>query len=377
MTPDCRVAIRIMISDLHSIAGRCETALDYLRCAVDDIEEEPRMKDAYQLKIAFRIGWNLLFAGRYGEAAKFIESLEGTSIHLIVRTQGTVTVLRGLADLMQSRVSSSVGELTEAITELRLRDPARLLSMGLHLQQWAMGRLSAGAMTHSDAERRRTVAATGPAVNGWAVNSPAEHLLTRVVATAVGAGTAEGVVVDSPLMERELMLQESAQLADWELAAHSAQQRLKGLVPVQEGSRPKLIARLVELRETTNLDALEELGREAVYRGEYQIGLEALTRVALRWFAAGEKRVCGAILRQLSHIVSEQKLDTGLFVTRALALTELSSREKEIVDLARTGKNNDEIARALTVSQRTVEGHLYRIFSKLGISKRAELNSID
>ncbi len=43
------------------------------------------------------------------------------------------------------------------------------------------------------------------------------------------------------------------------------------------------------------------------------------------------------------------------------------------MDLARAGKNNAEIARALTVSQRTVEGHLYRVFAKLGISERAEL----
>ncbi|WP_306420815.1 response regulator transcription factor [Arthrobacter sp. JCM 19049] len=65
--------------------------------------------------------------------------------------------------------------------------------------------------------------------------------------------------------------------------------------------------------------------------------------------------------------------EPGRYVLRALALTELTAREAEIVDLARAGKNNAEIARALTVSQRTVEGHLYRVFAKLGISERAEL----
>ena len=277
---------------------------------------------------------------------------------------------------MQGRVTGSVRELTEAITELRLRDPAQLLSMGLNLQRWAMAQISAGMTTPSDAERRSTVEAGGPAINGWTAIRSAQQLLTLAVATAVGDGTDEGVVADFPLIEREMMLQESAQLEDRELAAHSAQQRLKRLLPLQEGSRPKLIARLVDLRESSDLDALEELGREAVHLGEYQIGLEALTRVALRCFAAGEQRVSGAILRQLDHLVDEQNLDTGLFVTRALALTELTSREKEIVDLARAGKNNGEIARALSISQRTVEGHLYRVFSKLGISNRAELNSI-
>lgn len=67
-------------------------------------------------------------------------------------------------------------------------------------------------------------------------------------------------------------------------------------------------------------------------------------------------------------------MDPGKYISRVMALTELTAREAVIVDLARKGMNNAQIARALTVSQRTVEGHLYRVFSKLGISERAELD---
>ena len=55
--------------------------------------------------------------------------------------------------------------------------------------------------------------------------------------------------------------------------------------------------------------------------------------------------------------------------------TPLTSREREIALLAVEGLSNREIARALTVSTRTVEGHLYRIYVKLGISRRDELTA--
>ena len=51
----------------------------------------------------------------------------------------------------------------------------------------------------------------------------------------------------------------------------------------------------------------------------------------------------------------------------------LTPRELEIAQLVLRGKTNRAIAGALYVSQRTVENHLYSIFSKLGIRTRTEL----
>jgi DNA-binding NarL/FixJ family response regulator len=51
----------------------------------------------------------------------------------------------------------------------------------------------------------------------------------------------------------------------------------------------------------------------------------------------------------------------------------LTAREREIVTLAANGLSNRQIADRLTVSVRTVEGHLYRACAKLGVSDRGEL----
>lgn len=54
----------------------------------------------------------------------------------------------------------------------------------------------------------------------------------------------------------------------------------------------------------------------------------------------------------------------------------LTAREREIAVLAARGLSNRAIAERLTVSVRTVEGHLYRAGQKLGISDRDDLGTI-
>jgi DNA-binding CsgD family transcriptional regulator len=51
----------------------------------------------------------------------------------------------------------------------------------------------------------------------------------------------------------------------------------------------------------------------------------------------------------------------------------ISDREREIAMLVAAGLSNHQVADRLVVSVRTVEGHLYRIFAKLGIDDRDQL----
>jgi DNA-binding NarL/FixJ family response regulator len=51
----------------------------------------------------------------------------------------------------------------------------------------------------------------------------------------------------------------------------------------------------------------------------------------------------------------------------------LSSREREIAEMAAAGMSAKEIATRLSLSDRTVENHLQRAFVKLGVSSRSAL----
>ncbi|MBL8160831.1 MAG: response regulator transcription factor [Anaerolineae bacterium] len=57
------------------------------------------------------------------------------------------------------------------------------------------------------------------------------------------------------------------------------------------------------------------------------------------------------------------------------ALSDLTRREREVARLIAQGRSNREIADELVVSERTVEGHVSNILSKLGFRSRAQVSA--
>ena len=68
-------------------------------------------------------------------------------------------------------------------------------------------------------------------------------------------------------------------------------------------------------------------------------------------------------------------LATGETVRKRTVETrdELTAQEAQIARLAGDGHTNPEIGAELFISPRTVECHLHKVFTKLGISSRREL----
>ena len=65
----------------------------------------------------------------------------------------------------------------------------------------------------------------------------------------------------------------------------------------------------------------------------------------------------------------------GLVLVTAMRLSPLTARERETARLVAYGLSNAEIAERLSLSVRTVESHVYRATTKLGLHDRAELSS--
>lgn len=62
----------------------------------------------------------------------------------------------------------------------------------------------------------------------------------------------------------------------------------------------------------------------------------------------------------------------GLPATDAPSFPELTSREREVLSLIAAGRNNTEIAQALSLSGKTVRNHVSVIFGKLRVADRAQ-----
>jgi DNA-binding NarL/FixJ family response regulator len=77
------------------------------------------------------------------------------------------------------------------------------------------------------------------------------------------------------------------------------------------------------------------------------------------------------LLEELTALTERQQQD--LPPDLDTRLVRITAREREIAQLLSAGASNKEIARRLSVTERTVKAHLTAIFRKLGISGRLQL----
>jgi DNA-binding CsgD family transcriptional regulator len=97
----------------------------------------------------------------------------------------------------------------------------------------------------------------------------------------------------------------------------------------------------------------------------YAAALTSLDRSRNRELAAMARAGIARCNEELGHAGNEAQPDTVAPI--------LTKRERNIVGLAATGLSDRMIADKLQISVRTVEGHLYRCYLKLGIAGRDEL----
>ncbi|OGO19791.1 MAG: DNA-binding response regulator [Chloroflexi bacterium RBG_16_50_9] len=89
---------------------------------------------------------------------------------------------------------------------------------------------------------------------------------------------------------------------------------------------------------------------------------------AVRAVHAGESVLHPVIARKVVSRFRPPATDAG----KEKPAIELSEREMEVLKLAARGMSNNDIANALFINVRTVQGHLSSIFNKLSVGSRTE-----
>jgi len=197
-----------------------------------------------------------------------------------------------------------------------------------------------------------------PVVATWA--------LPELIEAATRSGNPERA---SAALER---LTDAASVAgsDWGLGVEMRSRALLSEGEVAESLYREAIERLTRTRLRPELgrahllygEWLRRDGRRVDARGQLRTAYDLFAAIGMEAFAERARRE----LHATGETVRKRSVET---------LDDLTPQELQIAWLATAGRTNPEIGAQLFLSSRTIEWHLHRVFSKLGIASRRELGA--
>ena len=294
-----------------------------------------------------------MFAGELAAAASLVEEVQA-----VREATGSNLAAYGALGLAAWRGrEGEAGNLIEA--SMREVVP-RGEGIGVTVTQWASALLYNGLGQYQDALVAARQAGEHPqelGVANWG--------LTELVEAAARSGVTE---LAADALER-LSAMTRASGTDWALGIEARSRAL-----LSDG----------DAAERLYLEALERLGRTHVRvelaRAHLLYG-EWLRRDRRRLDAREQLRAAhemftGMGAEAFAERAAGELLATGEHARKRTVETreDLTPQEAQIARLARDGLSNPEIGARLFISPRTVEYHLHKVFSKLGISSRNQLD---
>ena len=150
-----------------------------------------------------------------------------------------------------------------------------------------------------------------------------------------------------------------------QLARREAAPLLAAAAAASEGTAARLSANFAGALTARDPGALEEVAREALDRGNYNLAGD-IAALSIEHLDETDDPM---IRVHAEQILRRTSTPARRHVRRKL----LSERERAIARLVARGVPNKEIAQQEHISPRTVEGHVHQIMSKLGLSSRRQL----
>lgn len=208
-----------------------------------------------------------------------------------------------------------------------------------------------------------------------------EHTLARAWVCARQGAVSQAIPLAAEAAEKAranrqfaaevVCLQTVAQFGD-----PSGAPRLRALAQTVEGPRAQLAARFAAALGSGGGAELLAVSGEFEELGDLVGAADAAAHAAI---AHRHRGLRGSAFAS-SHRCSEISRRCGGLTTPAIAAAgerlPLTAREREILMLIGDGLSSRAVAERLTLSVRTVEGHIYRAMAKTGTGTRAELTAL-
>jgi DNA-binding CsgD family transcriptional regulator len=161
-----------------------------------------------------------------------------------------------------------------------------------------------------------------------------------------------------------------------QFGSDAAAARLSELETMVDGPRAGLAARFASALRDSDAPELIEVSKGFEEIGDLVAAVDAAAHGAMT-YRSQDLRGSALIFLTRAEELSEQ---CGGAETPALRQAReplpLTDREREIVMLVAAGMSNRDIALRLSVSVRTVEGHIYKAMNKTGTANREELAAL-
>jgi DNA-binding CsgD family transcriptional regulator len=296
----------------------------------------------------------LLFHGNLVGARSVIDELqearEATGDSLAAYAEVALAAMRGDRDNALALIESTVREVS-----------ARGEGNGITVAWWAEALLYNGIGDYQKALIAARRAADFPLELGAANWAPIE-----LIEAAARSGATE-TAVDAVAQLVELT---DASGTDWALGLGARSRALISDGPVAEELYRESIERLGRTRARTDLarahlvygEWLRRERRRSAARTELRTAHDMFESMGMNGFAErarGELKATGVDTQGGSAPADDRQL---------------TAQEAQVARLARDGLSNSEIGARLFISARTVQYHLSKVFAKLGITSRSQLD---
>ncbi|MFE1592913.1 LuxR C-terminal-related transcriptional regulator [Nocardia sp. NPDC058705] len=285
-------------------------------------------------------------------------------------------LLLGHADLGLGHLDTAIRSLREALAGATAHETtdglraACLIWLAEALAITGDSAAATAALTECDSIRYPDFAFTDTAVSiARAWTAAAEGAVSQALSLL---NIAKSVARDRGQLANEVMChQVAAQLGDCSGAA-----RLAELTELVEGPRVHAAAAHAAAVAKTDGQALELASQSYEAMGDTIAAADAAAQASMA-YAHQQRR--GAVLTALAtatRLAAQSRTALTPALREASCPEPLTGRQREVVALAAQGLSNRQIAQRLTVSVRTVEGHLYRASQRTGAVSRDELGQI-
>jgi DNA-binding CsgD family transcriptional regulator len=300
--------------------------------------------------------FTMLLAGDLTGAASLIAehqvALDATGSHLIPYAELGLAALRG-------RQADGAALIDATIGEANLRGEG----IGIGVAEWANAVLNNGLGSYEaamQAAQRATAYSVEMVTPSWAA--------AELVEAAVRSGDHD-VAADAL---RRLAERTTPSGTDWARGVEARSRALLSDDDAAERLYLESIERLGNTRIRTELarshllygEWLRRERRRVDARIQLRIALDMLDAMGMDAFAERTRRE----LRATGETARKRNVAKGD--------EQLTAQEAQIARMARDGLSNPEIAARLFISPRTVQHHLRKVFTKLGIESRTQLDFV-